>query len=602
VTSPAAATDHADGTRTYRAPHPATGEVFEGLPNVTGVIPTPAHIYTWEQKMTLLGVAMREDLQVQIAAGHLLPAGTARNGELRRLAELAKTAGQVVEKKMVPADRGTGFHALTERLDELVPPGAVSKVDELGLPRRVAEVARAYVAAMAGVTCDHREATVINFTARYGGTADFLGLRFAPLDAWAAAFDLYDLGRGSFVADAKFGDVHDSVALQLAALAMGESIYDAEADTHTPLPADLRRDIGFAFHPDKGLIPVDLTGAAEAFLGALTVKHYEVKGLAPLRAPLGPSSVGEATPAGGTGPGGPTAPPGAGHPPTTQPTHIGVPLAAVVADVFAGLPDDTGRPQIDRAAKRAWLIDRLRALEGVAGGLDQAARRWPALVPTFTETAEHTAAQLEAIEAAVDAAEAAVRAPFPETDDPTLALDHVPNDDPRVAALVGRITALPGDLQDTVSAGAHEAKVPNLGHGHLTEAHLVVLEPLVAAAETTAAARAESIAAAVFAAEERGVHLNVLLGVFGLARADQLHGDRLASFFELVDAVGLGLIVERNRALIVDQPAVILEQYGGAGKVRDAARRIAKARGWVAPVSSDAALADPVMAAALAVV
>jgi hypothetical protein len=651
VTSPAAATDHDDGTRTYRAPHHETGEMFEGLPNVTGVIPTPPHIYTWEQKMTLLGVAMREDLQVQVAAGHLLPAGPPRNGELRRLAELAKTAGQVVEKKMVPADRGSGFHALTERLDELVPAGAVSKVDALGLPRRVADVARAYVAAMTGVSCDHREVTVVNFTARFAGTADFLGLRFAEFDAWARAFDAYDLGRGSFVADAKFGEVHDSVALQLAALAMGETIYDAETNTHTPLPTDLRRDIGFAFHPDKGLVPVDLTGAADAFLGALAVKHYQVKGLAPLQPPLGPRSAGEVTaPAGGAGPGG-VGRPGASGPPPTAPTHVAVPLAAVVAaipanpefdvdpeerpatgepltqatgylcggpggcvpitaavalaDVFAGLPDEDGRPQIDRAAKRAWLIDRLKVLEGLPGGLDHAARHWPVIdgvpVATFSETAEHTADQLAAIEVAIDTAEDAVHAPFPETDDPTAGRGHVPNDDRRVLELVARITALPADLQDLVSAGAQQARIPNLGYGGLTEAHLADLEPLVAGVEPQAAQRAEAIAAATFAAEERGVHLNVLLGALGgLSRATQLHGDRLVSFHELVDAVGLGVIVERNRALVVDQPALVLDQHGGPGKVLEAARRIAKARGWAPPTSSTAALDDPLMAAALA--
>jgi hypothetical protein len=125
---------------------------------------------------------------------------------------------------------------------------------------------------MAPVEILHTEVTVCSFH-RYAGTGDRI-IRFRPFDQWTELFDQYDLSRGCFIFDAKFGTVHDTVAMQLAAIANAETIWDAEAQTHTPLPADLRRDVGFVFQPDRGLLPVDLTGAYEAFLGALAVKRW----------------------------------------------------------------------------------------------------------------------------------------------------------------------------------------------------------------------------------------------------------------------------------------------------------------------------------------
>jgi hypothetical protein len=467
---------------------------------------------------------------------------------------------------------------------------------------------------MAGVEVVHTEVTVANFTHRFAGTGDRV-VRFRPLDAWAAAFDQYDLGRGSFWVDAKFGTVHDSVALQLAALTMGESIYDAGANTHALLPADLRTDIGFAFHPDQGLVPVDLTGAAEAFLGALAVKHHQSRGLSPLRSPLGPAVGSHAPPGNGQEPRrgavqtGPAGAPTAG---STAPGAGSAPAPAVGSgqgadpDPFAGLPDETGHPQIDRAAKRAWLLERLTVLAAIDGGLEAVAARWPVAadgrrILTFKETTEHTAGELEAIQVAVAGAEAAVRAPFPERDDPTdPALAVVANDDPRVLALLRRGEVLPPDLGARARAAIRAEGVPKLSTGRVTEAHLPVIDRLLAAAEADAAQRAARVAAALGVAAEKGVSAAVLWGALGVTEGEEPTGAQLTGLDELVDAIALGVIVERAGALVVDRPADVLAAYGDdRRRLRTAGVAAARARGLVVPLDVDAVLSDPLLAAAL---
>jgi hypothetical protein len=287
MTAPSAALDRPGEGRVYPV---LTVDGWVEHPNTTGIISVldPKHLSDWRLKMAMLGAGMRDDLSARIAAAHLLPTGKERNGELRRIAEDAVAAGQVFERGHLANDAGTAKHSLTERLDELVAPGAVREVDELGLPKPLAEIAREYVACMAGVEVILTEVTVCH-SAGYAGTIDRV-IRFKPLDVHTAVFDQYDLGRGSFAFDAKFGTVHDTVAMQLAAAANAETIWDASSETHSPLPDDLRRDVGFVFNPDKGLIPVDLTGAFEAFLGALAVKRYQMQGIKPLKPALGKRS------------------------------------------------------------------------------------------------------------------------------------------------------------------------------------------------------------------------------------------------------------------------------------------------------------------------
>lgn len=647
MTAPAAALDRPGEARVYPVPDQETGEVVEH-PSITDIIGVldPKHICDWKQKVAMLGAAMREDLQVKIAAANLLPAGKPRNSELRKLLAEAIVAGQIIEKGHPPADAGTGKHSLTERLDELVPPGSIKTVDELGLPRPLHEIACAYVDAMAAVEILHTEVTVVSITHGYAGTGDRI-IRFRPLDQWTELFDQYDLGRGCFVFDNKFGAVHDTVALQLAAIANAEHIWDSEAGTLSPLPDDLRRDVGFVFNPDKGLLPVDLTGAHEAFLGAraahrwigrkpvlpaIKVRGGDVGATAATEVTATPASSDDAerlnceacnlgmhvcgmcrTPIGHGAETCEKCIPGDGAP-IAEPTYISAPLAVITADLaptqtdpFAGLPDNDGKPQIDRAAKREWLVGRLEALKAIPGGLDAVVARWPVVdgvaVPTFKQSTDHTVEQLELIAQAITDAEAEVRAPLRDDDPTDPRIIPVANDDARVLALIERLTNLPPDLLAAVEAQTRKERVPSLSRGRLTEAHLLVVEPLVAAAETEYAPRAKVIGEHLQIAAEHGVSEAAICATLGVPSARHIFDVNLGHLANLADTIALGVIVERDGALVVDNPAQILTAYGDSrAEVWKAGRKAAGAAGIESPKDSDAVLAHPLLTAALAVV
>jgi hypothetical protein len=604
VTKPAAAVDTPEG-RFYPVPKPGTGEILE-LPSITRIISVTdtKHLCDWNLKMATLGTAMREDLQVQIAAAHLLPAGKPRNSELRRLTMAAHESGQVVEKGHIPSDRGTGYHTLSERLDELVPPGAVRLVDELGLPRKVAEIASAYVDAMRGVLVVRSEVTVVSFIHGYAGTADRL-IRFQPLDAWTNTFDQYRLGEGSFGFDNKFGvNMHPTFALQLAAIVNAEYTYDADTQTLEPLPDDLRRDVGFVFQPDRGLIPVDLEAAHEAFLACLTIHRFNDRD--PLQPALAsrPDNVPVAT----------AAPMSVGareaaldavdaETPPPAPLHrVEAPSGDVFLtgrpDVFAGLPDENGLPQPDRRAKRDWLIGRVLALQERYGqrGLDTVATCWPVDVPTFKHTDEHTIDQLTAIEQTVITAEAELQAPLRETNDPSdLSLQRVPADDERLVACNAAIDALPRDLRERVDNELGAADIP---HSRLSEADLAGLVRIVHGAVDTATERAQKIRDAFAVCAERGVTETALLDA--LDATPPLVADQVHTLDELADAVTANVLVERDGRLVVDQPALLLAAYGrDRRRVLAAGQAAARTRGIELPRDSDTVLAHPVLAAAI---
>lgn len=115
------------------------------------------------------------------------------------------------------------------------------------------------------------------------------------------------------------------------------------------------------------------------------------------------------------------------------------------ADPFAGLPDEQGVPQIDRAAKTEHLRERFLALS--PEGRQLVAGAWPD-APTFKQAREagelHTVDQLRLIETAVAAGERATKAPFPPEDpsEPT-----VPADSALIQGLKERFEKLPPNRQ-----------------------------------------------------------------------------------------------------------------------------------------------------------
>jgi hypothetical protein len=266
------------------------------------------------------------------------------------------------------------------------------------------------------------------------------------------------------------------------------------------------------------------------------------------------------------------------------------------------LPGDDGKPQIDRVAKRAWLIERLQVLAGM-----NAAVAWPIDVPTFKASTDHTADQLATIERAIADAERLAQAPFPANDDPTDPRNIVvANDDPRVLDLKRRLEMLPPDLAAGVRAENARAKAcPNLNTGRVTVAHLAALEPIVAAAEAEAMPRAKRITEAFELAEAYGISEAALCKAIGVTEPRQINGDSLALLGLIEDAIYLPdrILVERDGVIVVDQPAAVLAAYDDdRTRVWRAGQQAAKAHGIESPKDSDAVLAHPILTAAVAVV
>lgn len=297
MTQPAAAiTTHDENgkqVRRYPIPSPVTGEVVE-LPNISSIIDTlqAFGLDGWKLRNAAVGIVHRLDLQAAIAAGHHVPGKTNRNRALNDAIDLAIQHGQTLDPEVgyLRNDFGTAIHLL----DELIDQGAVP--DIMSLPASVAEHAAAYAEMMTahGIEVVESEFTVYG-SAGYAGTGDRI-IRFdwhtvpeTLAEDAAGAFDQFDLGRGCFIADVKTGKVKKSAALQLAALANADSIWDHDAQQHRPLPDDLRRDVAFIIHQPGGaqLVPVDIEAAWPAFLGALAVKTWdETKPLHPNTFPM----------------------------------------------------------------------------------------------------------------------------------------------------------------------------------------------------------------------------------------------------------------------------------------------------------------------------
>lgn len=544
------------------------------------------------------------------------------------------------------------------------------------LPSSAREFAASYIERMQGLQIVRSEFTVYNHAVGYAGTGDRV-VRFpAVLDAHAAAFDQFDLTRGCFVLDNKTGKVSNDAAMQLAALANAEGIWDAETETFEALPEDLRTDIGFILDLKRGpsrLVPVDLTLAWPAFVGGVAVKKFcsSKPMFAPLGALVSPASpvspaaaAGEADVRGGdvgtsrgreatTAPapsvpycarcdaGGHTCP-GCGAdvehgvvacgvcPASSEPTHIADVLPEVVAaipeaadvlatfegavvvepDPFAGLPDAEGAPLPDRNVKLAWLTDQYEGLKKMGpDGLAALQGHWPADLPTLKKAAEagrewgHD--ELARIEVALKAAGDQAGAIWPDVDPTDPTFKRVLNSDARVLALLERGGRLPKDLQGNVASAACTAELPSLTTGYLTEAHLPVIERIVADAEAIAAEWASEVDIIVATAGAYGLGRQAVLAVFGATDVADIVGDQLPLLDVFANALcvagpGGDIFAEREGRIVVDRPADVLDLYmGDRQKVRKCAREYAKQHGWPAPAKADDALADVLITACL---
>ncbi len=288
-------------------------------------------------------------------------------------------------------------------------------------------------------------------------------------------------------------------------------------------------------------------------------------------------------------------------------------------------------------ARRTWAYMRLVA---ITTAVPTAPIVWPEGVATFRQIREgsagpHTDAEIDAIVAALAPIEAAARLPFPD-EDPAIeaaieaarsakrlaeesqrqvaeaaasARTPIPADDERVQTLISRLTALPDDLFDLISAelaGDGPHAIPPLTSGRCTEAHLAVLDEWLTVMEERAEERAARVAATLAALAE-------------LYETDTAPPDVVAAIDFAVSAFPPDLACDLGEAIVealiigtleaaVDTLGVsnvgadhLVASYGSKAAFLAAAKAAAKATGLRPPTSTAAALSDPILVAVMSV-
>lgn len=575
----------------YQIPDPVTGKskLWTRATTFAKTIADEFHLQRWNQRMLAIGLVLRQDLYAAVAAAMPADVGDQTKEERERLNGLCRDAMNAAGSAK-GSNLGSALHTFTD---------AVDSGRQIIIPAPWDRDVSAYRTAM-----DAHEIGVDPRFVEQIITVPSLGVagKFDRILTWQGRRPIGDLKTAKSL-DLGWGEI----AIQLALYAHAETIYtpgpEGAPGVHQPMPkVDQERALVMHLPVGQGecfLYEVDIAAGWEAAQLVLGVRGWRRRRdlaqqiNAITRAPEPPPApVAE------------TAAPARG-----EPTQIGAPLDRVVAslapapDAFAGLPDDDGNPRPDRAVKWEWLKGRRDTLCTVPDGRERLAARWPAGVPTFTQSSDHTLDQLEVIRQVLTTVEAEVRAPFAEPDPTDPANVVVANDDPRLLELVRRGMALPPDLEQSVFAAARHEKVPRLSTGRITQAHLAIVRRLITQAENEARPRRERISNAVTVTGERGVTPKSLCEVLGAADLDHLHGPALQLLDDLADAVLSGLLAERDGALIVDRPADLLAAYGDdRGRLWRAGQHAAKANGWEIPKDSDAVLAHPLLAAVLAAV
>lgn len=341
-------------------------------------------------------------------------------------AEIGKLCDKAIEaaKGSAGANLGTALHTFTERVD---------RGEEFVIPSPwdadVAAYRATLAAAKAEVDAAHIERIIVNHTLGVAGTFD----RLLSLP-----------GLGLTVGDVKTGGFLDwgAIAIQLALYANAEELYDPATDSCEPMPfVNLERAV--VIHIPVGqasctLYEVDITAGWEMAQVVGVVRRWRKR------------------------------------------KDLAQPLVAVEAEKTE--TTIAIEPEPADMEMRAWLRRRAEQLATVEGGLEALAAAWPAGVPTFRQSENHTAEQLRRIEAAMRAVEQRFDLRVPNFD-PTTRPDQAAID-----AMISRLSALPGDLLAAVEAGA-AGKIPNLRSAAVRAEHLETLEQLVSPAEVEHAAR-----------------------------------------------------------------------------------------------------------------
>lgn len=277
------------------------GKPWQRVTTLAKMLDDTSSLADWKARMTALGLAQRPDLFAQVATCSV----DDRKG-LNALVEQAKEAAGASAK----ANLGTALHAMCEQVDLGADPSTI-------LPQWRADV-DAYVAATDHIRWSHVEAIVVNRALGVAGTTDRIGVT----------------GQRSVVADIKTGSLDYAalaIAIQIAAYAHADEVFDATTGELTPMP-DVDRETGLIIHLPAGegrcsLYEVDLVEGWKLAQLAVEVRDARSRGKRK-GALLRPAPERAAT--------------------SDEPRHV----SESVADVFAGLPRADDKPFDSRPERK----------------------------------------------------------------------------------------------------------------------------------------------------------------------------------------------------------------------------------------------------------
>ena len=238
----------------YKITDPVSGK-DRGYTRVTTIAKTmddQGSLADWKTRMAITGLVKRPDLLAQASTS------LDDRNRLNRLAEDAIEAAGAYGR----ANLGTALHAITEQLDLGLTPNI--------LPQLQADI-DAYLNAVAGADIimhkEYIEVLLINDEHEYAGTAD----RIVTLPDGRMV--IFDLKTGT---DLSYS--YGNIAVQLAAYANAEWVYDWRTGERTPMPT-IDKTEGIICHLPAGearceFYTVDLTAGYEALKMSMQVRDW----------------------------------------------------------------------------------------------------------------------------------------------------------------------------------------------------------------------------------------------------------------------------------------------------------------------------------------
>jgi hypothetical protein len=212
-----------------------------------GCLEDTSNLTKWKQRMTAIGLTLRPDLALAVAAHR------ADKSKLNKIVEEAMEAAA----STAAATTGTALHSMTEEIDRGVP------VDAIPVPADYVADLQAYEFATAPLTPLHIEQFTVHDGLQVAGTPD----------------RVVEHKGSRYIADVKTGSIEwgmGKIAMQLAVYA-NSAMYDVATGERTPLDVDTSRALVIHLPAGQGrcdLVWMDIAEGWRAVQVAAEVRKH----------------------------------------------------------------------------------------------------------------------------------------------------------------------------------------------------------------------------------------------------------------------------------------------------------------------------------------